>query len=348
MIRSDPDEIQEVPMFFAPLLVALALLSQQQPPRDPTVFPGIVLDDQDRETELVKRIAALPAGITAYQQLAKLQEERGAYAKAEATLLQARQVAPKNKNVVLSLAQFYNRQGPFDKTMQMLEIAEALDPTDPAGAQIVATYYWDKAYRDHRLLPAEQLQYVMNGIAATDRALALNPDYSDALTYKNLLLRMRANLDTDPFQKQQLIAEADTLRSRAIELNKGRMAINGANSGVMLGPPPPPSAPGPAPTSPSGMTPVRVGGNVKTPAKVKDVPPVYPPDALAARIGGVVILEATIDTDGRVYDAKVLRSIPLLDNAALEAVRQWEFTPTELNGMRVPVIMTVTVNFTLQ
>jgi TonB family protein len=162
----------------------------------------------------------------------------------------------------------------------------------------------------------------------------------EALTYKNLLLRMRANLETDPFQKQQLIAEADTLRSRAIELNKGRTAINGANTGVMLGsPPPPPPPPG---------APVRVGGNIKTPTKVKHVNPVYPPDALAARIQGVVIVEATIDTEGRVSDAKVLRSIPVLDNAALEAVRQWEFTPTEFNGVRVPVIMTVTVNFTLQ
>ena len=191
-------------MFFAPLLVALVLTSHQQPPRDPTVSPGIVLDDATREAALVKQIAASPAVITAYQQLAKLQEDRGAYAEAEATLMRARKVAPRNKQVVLSLAQFYNRQGRFDKTMQMLEIAEALDPTDPAGAQIVATYYWDKAYRDHRLLPAEQLQYVMNGIAATDRALALNPDYVAALTYKNLLLRMRANLETDPFQKQQL------------------------------------------------------------------------------------------------------------------------------------------------
>jgi hypothetical protein len=52
--------------------------------------------------------------------------------------------------------------------------------------------------------------------------------------------------------------------------------------------------------------------------------------------------------DGKVADAKVLRSIPLLDSAALDAVRQWEFTPTLLNGVPVPVIMTVTVNFTLQ
>jgi TonB family protein len=336
-------------MFFAPLLVALVLPSQQQAPRDPTVSPGIVLDDSAREAALVKQIAASPAGLGAYQQLAKLQEERGAYAEAEATLIKARQVAPKSMQLVMSLAQFYNRQGQFDKTIQTLEIAEALNPTDPAGAQIVATYYWDKAYRDHRLLPAEQLQYVMDGIAATDRALALNPDYSDALTYKNLLIRMRANLETDSFLKQQLIAEADVLRNRAIELNKGRIATNSGNSGVMLGPPPPPPPPpGMAPAAPSGLTPVRVGGNIKTPTKVKDVPPVYPPDAFAARITGVIILEVTVDTDGRVSDAKILRSIPLLDPAALEAVRQWEFTPTELNGTRVPVIMTVTVNFTLQ
>jgi TonB family protein len=314
------------------------------------VSPGIVLDDAAREATLVKRIAAAPADIAAYQQLAKLQEDRGAYAEAETTLLKARQIAPRNKDVVLTLSGFYNRQGQFDKTMQALEEAERMDPTDPQGAHIVATYYWEKAYKDHKLLPAEQLQYVMSGLAATDRALALNPDYVEALTYKNLLLRMRANLETDPFQKQQLIAEADALRSRAIELNKGRIAINSGNSGVMLGPPPPPPPPPPgmAPASPSGLTPLRVGGNIKTPTKVKDVPPVYPPDAFAARIGGVVILEVVIDTEGHVSDAKVLRSIPLLDNAALEAVRQWEFTPTELNGMRVPVIMTVTVNFTLQ
>lgn len=336
-------------MFFATLLVALMVPSQQQAPRDPKVSPGIVLDAPAREADLVKRIAASPTGIAAYQQLAKLQEERGAYAEAEATLLQARQVAPKNPQVVVWLAQFYNRQGQFEKTMEMLETAEALEPADPRGAQIVATYYWEKAYKDHKLLPAEQLQYLMNGIAATDRALAINPDYVEALTYKNLLLRLRANLETDPFQKQQLIAEADTLRSRAIELSKGRTAINSANTGVMLGsPPPPPPPPGLARTSPSGMAPVRVGGNIKTPTKVKDVRPAYPPDARAAGIQGVVILETTIDTEGRVSDAKVLRSIPVLDDAALEAVRQWEFTPTEFNGMLVPVIMTVTVNFTLQ
>jgi TonB family protein len=61
-----------------------------------------------------------------------------------------------------------------------------------------------------------------------------------------------------------------------------------------------------------------------------------------------VIVEATIAEDGRVVGACVLRSIPSLDDAAVEAVNQWEFTPTMLNGMAVPVVMTVTVNFVLQ
>jgi TonB family protein len=91
----------------------------------------------------------------------------------------------------------------------------------------------------------------------------------------------------------------------------------------------------------------RVGGDTKAPQKVKDVRPTYPPVAEAARVQGVVIVEALIGEDGRVQDVRILRSIPLLDQAALEAVLQWEFTPTLLNGVPVPVIMTATVNFTL-
>jgi protein TonB len=113
--------------------------------------------------------------------------------------------------------------------------------------------------------------------------------------------------------------------------------LGGVVGGLPSAPPPPP------PTAP-----VRVGGNIKAPNKTKNVAPVYPPIAQSARVQGVVIIEATIGPDGRVKDAKVLRSIPLLDQAALDAVKQWQFTPTLLNGVPVPVIMTVTVNFTLQ
>lgn len=94
--------------------------------------------------------------------------------------------------------------------------------------------------------------------------------------------------------------------------------------------------------------PVRVGGAVRTPQKIHDVSPVYPPIAQTARVQGIVIIEATIGEDGQVTNARILRSVPLLDQAAVDAVRQWQFTPTLLNGVAVPVIMTVTVNFTLR
>src|SRR5688572_15496224 len=91
---------------------------------------------------------------------------------------------------------------------------------------------------------------------------------------------------------------------------------------------------------------VRPGGRIMEPKKIKDVPPVYPPLAQSARVSGAVTIEATIGADGKVVDAKVVKSIPLLDEAALEAVRQWEYLPTMLNGVPVPVLVTVTINFT--
>ena len=93
---------------------------------------------------------------------------------------------------------------------------------------------------------------------------------------------------------------------------------------------------------------LRVGGNIKPPIKLKDVRPVYPQDAQQARIQGVVVIELRIDEEGRVSDAEILRSVPELDQSAIDAVRQWEFQPTLMNGAAIPVIMVATVQFTLQ
>jgi TonB family protein len=113
-------------------------------------------------------------------------------------------------------------------------------------------------------------------------------------------------------------------------------------------PPPPPPPPPPSASSRSGLAgAVRVGGNVLVPTQTRKVAPVYPPLAQSAGVQGVVILDARIDRDGRVAETRVLRSIPLLDQAAIDAVRQWEYTPTLLNGQPVEVIMTVTVQFSL-
>jgi protein TonB len=93
---------------------------------------------------------------------------------------------------------------------------------------------------------------------------------------------------------------------------------------------------------------VRVGGVVREPRKVKDVAPVYPDVARAAKIEGIVILECTINPQGRVDAVRVLRGLPTLNDAAVEAVRQWVYTPTLLGGAPVSVLMTVTVNFVLR
>jgi protein TonB len=143
--------------------------------------------------------------------------------------------------------------------------------------------------------------------------------------------------------------------------------------GAFVEPPPPPPPPPPARSSPEpGATtearkppaenarpvekampaedptqPVRIGGSIEEPRKLKNVNPVYPPVAIQARVQGAVILECTISPTGKVVKTKVLRGIPLLTEAAVTAVEQWEYTPTVLNGVSVPVIMTVTVNFRL-
>jgi TonB family protein len=101
-------------------------------------------------------------------------------------------------------------------------------------------------------------------------------------------------------------------------------------------------------TTPSSNLPVRVGGEIREPKKIRDVRPVYPRDAQTARLQGVVVIESTIDVYGNVTDAKLVRSAhELLDVAAMDAVRQWKYAPTTINGVPVSVIMTVTVTFTL-
>jgi TonB family protein len=102
--------------------------------------------------------------------------------------------------------------------------------------------------------------------------------------------------------------------------------------------------------SPGGSSsgPLRPGGSFRPPRKIKDVKPVYPQSAVSDQSRGTVIIDITIGVDGKIQEAKILHSVPALDGAALEAVRQWEYEPTVLNGVLVALIMTVVVNFTIQ
>jgi periplasmic protein TonB len=93
------------------------------------------------------------------------------------------------------------------------------------------------------------------------------------------------------------------------------------------------------------VEPIRVGGVVKEPRPVKMVPPVYPPLASKARVSGTVVLEATLTAEGRVEEIKVISGHPLLVDAAIECVKKWEYEPSYLNGIPIPVILTAKVHF---
>ena len=121
----------------------------------------------------------------------------------------------------------------------------------------------------------------------------------------------------------------------------GGVDLGGRLEAIALPPSPPPPPP------PPPQQPTRLHSGMQAPRKVFNVDPVYPRIAQSAQVGGVVILEAVIDARGRVESVRVLRSLPVLDQAAVDAVKQWVFTPALLNGTPVPVVMTVTVNFQL-
>ena len=106
----------------------------------------------------------------------------------------------------------------------------------------------------------------------------------------------------------------------------------------------PPAPPAP----PVQQGPIRAAQLPELPRKIVDVRPQYPEIARSARVEGTVVLEAVLDASGRITQLRVLRSVPLLDQAALDAVRQWRYTPSTYNGRAVSVLMTVTVHFSLQ
>jgi tetratricopeptide (TPR) repeat protein len=183
------------------------------------------LNAPDKAEPIVQKMIEIePNEPSNYFALAQIYENGGRYEDAEKALLKAQEVKPDDPLVYTTISGFYNRQGDFPKTISALQKAAELEPKNPTGWQLVATYYWEKAYKDHRLSSAEKKEYISKGIEATDKALALNPDYSEALTYKNLLLRMQGNEETDMAKRAALYKEADDLRNRAIELNKKRAA----------------------------------------------------------------------------------------------------------------------------
>ncbi len=187
------------------------------------------LNSPEKAEPIVQKMIQIDPGEPGnYFALMQIYENGGRYDDAEQALVKAKEAKPNDPLVYTTISGFYNRQGDFPKTIEALQKAAELEPKNPQGYQLLATYYWEKAYKDHRLSSAQRKEYIVNGLEATDKALALNPDYADALLYKNILLRMQGNEETDMVKRAALFKEADDLKARAIELNKARQSQPGA------------------------------------------------------------------------------------------------------------------------
>ncbi|MDO8836001.1 MAG: tetratricopeptide repeat protein [Vicinamibacterales bacterium] len=186
--------------------------------------PDKINDPTQAEPIVQKMIELDPQEPSNYFALVRIHEDGGDYEKAETTLMKAKEARPNDPNVFLQMAAYYNRQEEFEKTIEALEERARLEPNNPEAYYTISTYFWDKAYRDFRLKDQEKRDFVIKGVEAVDKALALKSDYMEALTYKNLLLRLQANLEKDPAKQQSLIREADKLRDQAIDLKKKKVA----------------------------------------------------------------------------------------------------------------------------
>jgi tetratricopeptide (TPR) repeat protein len=189
--------------------------------------PDKLNDPSQAEPIVQKMITMDPNEPTAYFQLSKIYEDAGRYEEAEQALLKARDARPNDPTVWSSIAGYYNRQGDFDKTMEAFNKAAELDPNNPQGYHLIGSYYQEKASKDFRLTPAQKAEMNAKGIAAEDKALQLNPNYIEALVYKNILLRQQANLEKDPDKQKELIRQADELRGKAMELQRGGAPTGG-------------------------------------------------------------------------------------------------------------------------
>jgi len=166
-------------------------------------------------------IALEPDEPSNYQALGNLYEKAGRFEEAEKYFRKAVDVKPKDPNTYKNLAGYYNRQGQFEKTMAAFEQGANVEPNNPEAWHTMATYYWEKAYKPDAKLPAStRHEYTEKGLADEEKALAINPEYAEAMIYKNILLRMKALYEKDPAKQKAMLKEADALMEKGVELQK--------------------------------------------------------------------------------------------------------------------------------
>ena len=180
--------------------------------------PDRMNDPTNRAVLLQEMIQLDPANPDNYFVLAQLFEESGLFEDAEAIMLEVRNMRRDDPTVYLQLAGFYNRSGDFDQTIEALRERARIEPDNPEAYYTISTFFWEKAFRDFRITQDEKAEYILSGIEAADRAIELNDRYVDALIYKNILLRMQANMTDDVDEQDALIAQADELRDLAQQI----------------------------------------------------------------------------------------------------------------------------------
>lgn len=179
------------------------------------------LDDFSKAEPVAKElIEAEPGEPQNHQLLGKLYEDLGRFDEAEASFLKAVALRPSEGLNYKILAGYYNRRGEFEKTMQAWYDLARVEPNNPEAHHTISIYYWDKVFRDKRLPRAQSLEFVKKGIAASDAAIKLNPNYFEAVSYKNILLRQQALYERDPAVVKSLTEQADVLKARALEIQK--------------------------------------------------------------------------------------------------------------------------------
>lgn len=181
---------------------------------------------------------------------------------------------------------------------------------------------------------------IEEGMVSLRHALDLDPDYFDAMAYLNLLIRERADLRDTPGEYQKDVAVADEWMHKAVEVKRRQSP---ATATVPPPPPPPPSRP----MRPSyGVPPAPTAALVQNPPDlITKVEPVYPPLARQAQVRGVVQFQVTIGRDGKVKNIQLLSGHPLLVVAATQALKQWVYRPTFVNGEAVEVVTHAELEF---
>jgi TonB family protein len=256
---------------------------------------------------------------------------------------------PSNVEARAGLGEMYTLTGDYQKAREQYLQLTRLATRDPSVFYSLGATDWALSFnKTNPLSAAERARLVSEGLQNLDIALALNPEYTDAMTYKNLLLREQASLATDPVQREALLREADVLFNKAIEARRqtAEARVSGGTLGlsqpvlIAPGPPPPPPPPSPPPQ--------RIGSDVAQANLINQVAPVYPPLARAARLQGTVVMQVLIDRQGAIANVSVISGHELLVDAAVDAVKKWRYKPVLLNGQPIDVVTTITANFVMQ